>query len=138
MKHTIFHHVDRRTRMKERNSLSSSSKVAIAALLVAALGFAIQIVSGIEVPTVPPGLVIMLVAAAAVSLLPWRWTPVVGIAVGLFLFVGFFASGAVGNLLDPSRFGVLVGAWIQFLSVIVAVVAGTVATIQNYRTSSRA
>jgi hypothetical protein len=44
----------------------------------------------------------------------------------------------VGNLLDPSRFGVLVGAWIQFLSVIVAVVAGTVATIQNYRTSSRA
>ena len=98
--------------MKERNSLSSSSKVTIAALLVAALGFAIQIVSGIEVPTVPPGLVIMLVAAAAVGLLPWRWTPVVGIAVGLFLFAGFFASGTVGNLLDPSRFGVLVGAWI--------------------------
>jgi hypothetical protein len=124
--------------MKQRNSLSSSSKVTIAALLVAALGFAIQIVSGIEVPTVPPGLVIMLVAAAAVGLLPWRWAPVVGIAVGLFLFVGFFASGAVGNLLDPSQFGVLVGAWIQFLSVIVAVAAGTVATIQNYRTKSQA
>jgi hypothetical protein len=123
--------------MKQRNSLSSSSKVTIAALLIAALGFAIQIVSGIEAPTVPPGLVIMLVAAAAVGLLPWRWAPVVGIAVGLFLFVGFFAGGAVGNLLDPSRFGVLVGAWIQFLSVIVAVVAGAVATIQNYRPSSR-
>jgi hypothetical protein len=138
MKHTHFHHLDRRTLIKQRNSLSSSSKVTIAALLVAALGFAIQIVFGIEVPTVPPGLVIMLVAAAAVGLLPWRWAPVVGMAVGLFLLVGFFASGAVGNLLDPSRFGVLVGAWIQFLSVIVAVVAGTVATIQNYRTSSRA
>jgi hypothetical protein len=44
----------------------------------------------------------------------------------------------VGNLLDPSQFGVLVGAWIQFLSVIVAVAAGTVATIQNYRTKSQA
>jgi hypothetical protein len=124
--------------MKQRKSLSPSQKVTIAALLVAALGFAIQILSGIEVPTIPPGLVILVVAAALVALLPWRWAPVVGIVVGLFLLVGFFASGAVGNLLDPSRFGVLVGAWIQFLSVIVAVVAGAVATIQNYRTNSRA
>lgn len=124
--------------MKRPSSLSSASKLTVAALLVAALGFAIQIVSGIEVPMIPPGLVIMLVAVGAVGLLPWRWAPVVGVAVGLFLFVGFLASGAVGNLLDLSRFGVLVGAWIQFLSVIVAVVAGAVATIQNYRTSSRA
>jgi len=124
--------------MKQQKSLSPSQKVTIAALLVAALGFAIQILSGIEVPTIPPGLVILVVAAALVALLPWRWAPVVGIVVGLFLLVGFFASGAVGNLLDPSRFGVLVGAWIQFLSVIVAVVAGAVATIQNYRTNSRA
>ena len=124
--------------MKQRKSLSPSQKVTIAALLVAALGFAIQILFGIEVPTIPPGLVILVVAAALVALLPWRWAPVVGIVVGLFLLVGFFASGAVGNLLDPSRFGVLVGAWIQFLSVIVAVVAGAVATIQNYRTNSRA
>ena len=138
MKDMTFHHLDRRTHMKQRKSLSPSQKVTIAALLVAALGFAIQILSGIEVPTIPPGLVILVVAAALVALLPWRWAPVVGIVVGLFLLVGFFASGAVGNLLDPSRFGVLVGAWIQFLSVIVAVVAGAVATIQNYRTNSRA
>ena len=119
--------------MKRPSSLSSASKLTVAALLVAALGFAIQILSGIDVPTVPPGLVILVVAATVVALLPWRWVPVVGAFAGLFLFVGFFASGALGNLLDPSRFGVLVGAWIQFLALIVAVAGGLVATIQNYR-----
>ena len=119
--------------MKRPSSLSPASKLTVAALLVAALGFAIQIFSGIDVPTVPPGLVILVVAATVVALLPWRWVPVVGAFAGLFLFVGFFASGALGNLLDPSRFGVLVGAWIQFLALIVAVAGGIVATIQNYR-----
>ena len=119
--------------MKRPSSLSSASKLTVAALLVAALGFAIQIFSGIDVPTVPPGLVILVVAATVVALLPWRWVPVVGAFAGLFLFVGFFASGAVGTLLDPSRFGVLVGAWIQFLALIVAVAGGLVVTIQNYR-----
>jgi hypothetical protein len=119
--------------MNHRKSLSPASKLTVAVLLVAAAGFVIQIVSGVDVPTVPPGLVILLVAAGLVAFLPWRWIPVVGAAVGLFLLVGFFASGAVGSLLDPSRLGVLVGAWVQFLAVIVAVVAGIVATVQNYR-----
>ena len=123
--------------MKRPSSLSPASKLTVAALLVAALGFAIQIVSGIDVPTVPPGLVILVVAATVVALLPWRWAPVVGAFAGLFLFVGFFASGALANLLDPSRFGVLVGAWIQFLALFVAVAVGLVATIQNYRKRPR-
>ncbi len=113
--------------------MAPASNLTVAALLVAAAGFVIQIVSGVDVPTVPPGLVIMLVAAGLVAFLPWRWIPVVGAAVGLFLLVGFFASGAVGSLLDPSRSGVLIGAWIQFLAVIVVVVAGIVAALQNYR-----
>jgi hypothetical protein len=119
--------------MNQRSSLPPASQLTIAALLVAAAGFVIQIVSGVDVPTVPPGLVIMLVAAGLVAFLPWRWIPVFGAAVGLFLLVGFFASGAVGSLLDLSRSGAIIGAWIQFLAVIVAVVAGIVATVQNYR-----
>ena len=119
--------------MNTRSSLSPAGKVTVAALLVAATGFVIQIVSGVDVPTVPPGLVIMLVAAALVAFGPWRWTPVVGVVVGLFLLVGFFASGSVGSLLAPERSGVFVGAWVQFLAVIVTVVAGIVAAVQNYR-----
>jgi hypothetical protein len=122
--------------MNQRNSSSSSGKLTVAALLVAAAGFVIQIVSGVDVPTVPPGLVILLTAAGLVAFGPWRWTPVVGAAVGLFLLVGFFASGAVGSLLEPSWLGVFVGAWVQSLAVIVAVVVGIAATIQNFRTRS--
>lgn len=123
--------------MNRQNSLSLSSKVTVAALLVAAAGFVIQIVSGVDIPTVPPGLVILLVAASLVAFGPWRWTPIVGAFAGLFLFVGFFASGAVDVLLDPSQLGVLVGAWIQFLALIATVVAGIAATIQNFRTRHR-
>jgi uncharacterized membrane protein len=105
----------------------------VAALLVAAAGFVIQIVSGVEVPPVPPGLIILFVAAALVAFVAWKWMPVVGIVVGLFLLVGFFASGAVGTLLEPSQLGVFVGVWVQFMAVIVAVIAGTTATLQNVR-----
>ena len=119
--------------INQRSSLPRASQLTVAALLVAAAGFVIQIVSGVEVPPVPPGLIILFVAAALVAFGAWKWMPVVGIVVGLFLLVGFFASGAVGNLLEPSRLGVFVGVWIQFMAVIVAVVAGTAATLQNLR-----
>ena len=122
--------------MKQRSLLTRGSQSTVAALLVAAAGFAIQIVSGVDVPTVPPGLVILLVAAALVAFAPWRWMPIVGVVVGLFLLVGFFASGAVVSLLEPSQLGVFLGAWVLFLAVTVAVVTGIVAVSQNYRTRS--
>lgn len=122
--------------MKQRRLLSRGSQLTVAALLVAATGFVIQIVSGVVVPTVPPGLVILVVAAALVAFAPWRWIPIVGVVVGLFLLVGFFASGAVVSLLEPSQLGVFLGAWVQFLAVTVAVVTGIVAVGQNYRTRS--
>lgn len=120
--------------MEQRSLLTRASQMTVAALLVAAAGFVIQIVSGVDVPTVPPGLVILLVAAALVAFAPWRWMPVVGVVVGLFLLVGFFASGAVVSLLETSQLGVFLGAWVQFLAVIVAVATGIVAVSQNYRT----
>jgi hypothetical protein len=122
--------------MNQRNSLFSSGKLTVAALLVAAVGLVIQIVSGVDFPTIPPGLVILLMVAGVVAFGPWRWTPAIGAALGLFLLIGFFASGSVGSLLEPSQFGVSVGAWVQFLAVNVAVVAGIVATIQSYWTRS--
>lgn len=122
--------------IKQRSLLIRASQLTVTALLVAAAGFVIQIVSGVDVPTVPPGLVILLVAAALVAFAPWRWIPVVGVVVGLFLLVGFFASGAVFSLLEPSQLGVFIGAWVQFLAVIVVVITGIVAVSQNYRARS--
>ena len=124
--------------MTQRSSFSLASKLTVAALLVAAAGIVIQIISGVDFPTVPPGLIILLVAAGLVAFGPWRWTPVVGTVLGLWLLIGFSLSGEAGRLLDAGQFGGFVGLWIQFLAVIVSVVAGTVATIQNYRTNSLA
>jgi hypothetical protein len=123
--------------MNQRTSLSSASKLTVAALLLAAAGIVIQIFSGIDFPTVPPGLVILLLAAALVGFGPWRWTPVVGPVLGIWLLVGFSLSGEAGRLLDPSRFGGFAGLWIQLLAIIVAIVTGVVATVENLRAGTR-
>src|SRR6266511_4763542 len=87
--------------MKQPISLSLAGKLTVAALLVAALRFAIQIVFGLTVPTIPPGLVILLVAAALVAFLWQRWAPTVGVVVVVFMLVGFFASGFFFLLIRP-------------------------------------
>ena len=124
--------------MNRRSPLSTASKLTVATLLIAAGGFVLQMVSGVtDTPTIPPGLVTLLVAAGLVALLPWWWMPVVGAVAGLFNVIVFVAIGAVGRLLEPSPLGSFVGAWFMFLAVIAAAVAGIIATIQNYRTGSR-
>lgn len=123
--------------MNRQNSLSWSGRLTVAALLVAAAGIVIQIFSGIDFPTVPPGLVILLVAAGLVALGPWRWTPIVGAVLGVWLLVGFTLSGEAGRLFDPIQVGGFVGLWIQLLAIIVAIVAGIVATVRNFRVGAR-
>ncbi len=119
--------------MKQSISLSLAGKLTVTALLVAAVGFAIQIVFGLTVPTIPPGLVILVGAAALVAFVRQRWAPGIGVVVGVFMLVGFFASGALVNLVDPARLGVLAGAWVQFIAVLATIVTGIVAVVQNYR-----
>jgi hypothetical protein len=121
--------------MNQRSSLTPASKLTVAALLIVAGGFVLQMVSGVtDTPTVPPGLVILLGAAGVVAFLPWWWMPVVGALAGLFNLIAFLAIGAVGRLLELSPLDSFVGAWFMFLALIAAVVAGSVATILTYRT----
>src|SRR5215208_4793256 len=67
-----------RNTVRQPTSLSPAARLTVAALLAAALGFAIQIAAGVEVPAVPPGLVMLLRAAGLVAFLPRRWTPAIG------------------------------------------------------------
>ena len=120
--------------MNGRNLSFSYVSIEIMALLVAVVGIVVQILSGVDYPPVPPGIVILLVAAGLVAFTPWRWSPLFGVAVGLFLIVGFAASGALGNLTIMGELGVLVGMWIQFLAVIVAAIVGLAATVANFKT----
>lgn len=121
--------------MKERIPLSTASKLVVFSLVAAAAGVVMMIVSGVDFPAIPPGLFILLIPAGLVAFGRWRWTPIIATLAGLFIFVGYFPSGAAIRLLDLSQFGAFIGLWLQFLASFVAVVAGIVATMQNYRTA---
>jgi hypothetical protein len=114
---------------------SAAGKLNVAGLVAAAAGIVIQIASGADYPTVPPGLIILLAAAGLVALgARWRWTTVVGVVVPAFLLVGaVVASQARDQLGDPGQVGVFVGTVVQLLAMAVALVAGVAAAWRSYR-----
>jgi hypothetical protein len=62
-----------------------------------------------------------------VSLLSWWWAPVVGVALAILILDGAFATSGPGNrLTEPGEVGSFIGTSVQMVSLINAVVAGTV------------
>jgi hypothetical protein len=57
--------------------------------------------------------------------------------LGLFIIVGFFASTGVSNLIGTMGPVVSVGSAIQLIGVVVAAVAGVVATVRALTTARR-
>jgi hypothetical protein len=116
-------------------TVSAAGKLNVAGLVAAAAGIVIQIASGADYPTVPPGLIILLAAAGLVALgARWRWTTIVGVVVPTFLLVGgVIAQQARDQLGDPGQVGVFVGTVVQLLAMAVALVAGLAAAWQRYR-----
>ena len=125
----------------KRPTLSAAGKLNVIGMVAAATGIIIQIASGSELyPTIPPGPIILLAGAALVALGPWRWTPVVGVVVPLFLLVGAVIAAVVSGefvdqLTDPGQvgIGIFAGDVMQLLGVITALVAGSVALRQSAR-----
>ena len=113
--------------MKKTFVLSSSQKLTSLALVVAAAGVLLQIVSGAPYPKIPPVFFILLVPALLIAVGKRRWTLIIAIVAGLFLTFGLFSSGAYTRLVTPTQLGDTIGLWIQTLAVIVAVIAGVIA-----------
>jgi hypothetical protein len=113
-------------------------RVALAGLVVGAVGIALLWAGGQDFPIYPPpGILILLGGVFFVALARWRWAPAVAAVLGLFVIVGFvlsgFASGTgfdnlVGNE-GPLR---AVGTVVQLIGTAVAVVAGALAASRNY------
>jgi hypothetical protein len=119
--------------------LSRPARTTAAALAVAAIGIVIQIIGGVNYPAVPPGLIILLAAAALVAFLPWRWAPVFGVLAGAFMVTGAIAAAnARYDLTHPGHPGAFIGTWIQLIAVVVAVVAGVMALAVRSRRLARA
>jgi hypothetical protein len=124
-----------RGRMSPRGMRSTGSKLTVLALLVAAIAFVVQVAAGVtDTPTIPPGLVAILVAAGLVAFLPGRSVPLAGPAAGLFNLVAFVLTGAADRLVQPSPASAFVGAWLMIVALVVATITGAIATVQNHRT----
>jgi hypothetical protein len=110
----------------------------VAGLVVAAAGIVIQYVSGVDYPAVPPGLIILLAAAAVVTFGPWRWSPFAGLGAAVFLSIGGAIATIAGNgfsetLGDPGEVGGFAGAVIQIVGLAIALPAGIVAAKRGSR-----
>ena len=125
--------------MNGQRSWSGPRVATVAGLAVGASGIATLWASGVEFPIYPPpGIVILLAGAILVALAPWPWAPAVGAFLGLFVTVGFVASGGPPNLVGRDGTSVAIGTWIQLIGVLTALLAGVIATRANYRKQPQA
>jgi hypothetical protein len=115
-------------------SMTMSRNVTLVALLAAAAGFVLQMVAGVtDTPAIPPGLVVLLAAAALVSFTPWRWAFLVGVAAAVFNLVAFVIVDGIERLFDVTPAIAFIGAWVMVVALIVVCVAGTGATVHAKR-----
>jgi hypothetical protein len=124
--------------MNYGSPLSLGSKLTVIGLLVAAAGIStLFLTTSVAVPPIPIGPILLVLIAALVGLGRWRWTPIAGVIMSIALLVGaLIAPGLFDRLSNPAQVGAFVGTWVQMLGVFIAIVAGTLATMQNYRLQS--
>jgi hypothetical protein len=111
----------------ELATLPTASKVNVAAMVAAIIGIVLQIIAGVDYPPVPPGPIILAIAAGLVVFVRRRWTLVVAVVVPLFLTVGgtiaFIASDDMA-LRHPDDLGAFLATVLQMVAVVVASIAG--------------
>ncbi len=112
---------------------SAAVRLLVVGLVVAAAGMLVQYASGVDYPTIPPGPIIALMAAAVVAFGPWRRAPMVGLVAALFISIGGVIATIAGNgftpqLSDPGAVGGFVGTLVQIAGLLIAVAAGVAAS----------
>jgi hypothetical protein len=90
-------------------------------------------IAGAEMPAVPPGLILLVVAAVLAATVRRRWTGVVAALIGVAELAGLFASGSGADLIDPSPVGLFAGTWVRLIGVTVAVAAGIALAAERRR-----
>ncbi|GLP63397.1 hypothetical protein TUSST3_00190 [Streptomyces sp. TUS-ST3] len=101
----------------------------LSALLLLAASIAGQIAAGADYPTVPPGLVIALVAA---TLLAWRtngWTTGLALGVGLFIGVGAILTPDTGDHLSSGDTALIASTVAELVALAALVIAGAAAVL---------
>lgn len=110
--------------------------VAVGGLVVASAGLVISQVGGVEMPPVPPALILMVAAAICIAVVRRRWTFIAGVVAAAAELAGLIAFGAMSALGGAESAMVVLGAWARLLGVVAAIVAGTLAAVMASRPES--
>lgn len=97
---------------------------AVAGLITCGVGLVILKIAGVEVPIVPPGLVVVLVATVLVVTVQRRWVAFVAIAAALAEAVSLIGSGSARSLSDSDDPTAFAGTCIRLVGIVVTLVAG--------------
>lgn len=127
--------------------LTLPTKLTVAGLIGCAFAIWIQWLSGDpSYPKFPPGPVFFIAVAAIVAFTArWWWTPLIGSALALLVTSGWFAHlpRQMQHLTHPGNTGsfapgIFIGTLGIITSLLLADVAGLVATVLNYRSRKHA
>lgn len=108
--------------------------VTLSALLLLAASVVGQIAAGADYPTVPPGLVIPLVAAALLFRRADRWTTGLALGVGLLIGVGAILTPDTGDHLSSGDSALVASTVAELVALAVLVIAGSAAFPARFRT----
>ncbi|MGW7730022.1 hypothetical protein ACWGJ6_43035 [Streptomyces canus] len=99
----------------------------LSALLLPAASIVGQIVAGADYPTVPPGLVIPLVAAALLVRRTNRWTTGLALGVGLLTGTGAILTLNTGDHLSSGDTAPIASTAAELVGLVTLVIAGAAA-----------
>jgi hypothetical protein len=107
------------------------------ALFAAVVGMIVQIIAGVDFPTVPPGPIILGVVGIALFATFNRWVALAGVAAPLFIAVGGVLEGSSwGRVVHPGEFGPFIGTVLQWVGLVGAIAFGLRAIFQARRGSA--
>lgn len=101
----------------------------LSALLLLAVSITGQIAAGADYPTVPPGLVIPLVAAGLLVRRVNRWTTGLALGVGLFIGTGAILTPNTGDHLSSGDPALIAATVAELVALVALVAAGAVACL---------
>src|SRR5437588_9711683 len=124
--------------MKNLTQSSFVGKLTIVGLVVAAAGIStLFLTNSVAAPPIPIGPILLLLAAGLAALGPWRWALVPGVVLSFaILFGGVVSYNVVDHMVNPAQIGGFIGTWLEVLGLIIAIIAGTLATARNYQTQT--
>ncbi|TDC98423.1 hypothetical protein [Actinomadura sp. 7K507] len=116
-----------------KTPLNRAALITVSGLVTGAAGLVIQKVAGVEMPPVPPGLIILTLVAVLIAATPWRWPLVLAVLAALAEM-----PGTAGSAVDADTIGEVAGASVRGIGAVAAFVAGIVAATVAYRSRKRA